>query len=381
MKSPIFNLHDVFIVVTVVQSLFLALFQLFIPTKNRLATLLLSLFFVVIAISSLSVMLFWGDNINVSGWIKLYLLPYLLVVSFSLKGPFLYYYVLSLTSKSIRITSAAVIHLVPVVIGVFVVLLFHISSDDLKNLAVDKPNQFVWNMIKLLPPIYAIYAVYSVHRYQYYLKRQYSSLDTMVIAWLYFLTLGFSLNWFWSACVHLAGAYIPAEWLDSYGIADNYITLILVVSLFIVSFSYSDKLLITKFESDRPIKDSEVSNETRKKIIEAMEEGKVYLDGRLNIESFSKKIDANYRDVSAVINKEFNTNFFDYVNMFRVDEAIARLADESKKDCTILDILLESGFNSRSAFHRFWKRRISVSPSEFRRQVLSNSKDIDSFRV
>jgi AraC-like DNA-binding protein len=40
---------------------------------------------------------------------------------------------------------------------------------------------------------------------------------------------------------------------------------------------------------------------------------------------------------------------------------------------TVLDILLQAGFNSKSAFHRFFNRLVGVSPTEFRKQALQKA--------
>ena len=70
----------------------------------------------------------------------------------------------------------------------------------------------------------------------------------------------------------------------------------------------------------------------------------------------------------SVINKHFGTNFFEFVNSYRVEEAKQLLTDPAHSYKTILDILLESCFNSKSAFHRFFKRLAGMPPSEYRKQ-------------
>src|SRR5690625_6459243 len=99
-----------------------------------------------------------------------------------------------------------------------------------------------------------------------------------------------------------------------------------------------------------------------------MEEEKVFLRANLNIEQFSSMIDYPVKDVSSVINKHFGTNFFEFVNSYRVEEAKQLLTDPAHSDKTILDILLESGFSSKSAFHRLFRRLAGRPPAEYGKQ-------------
>lgn len=94
----------------------------------------------------------------------------------------------------------------------------------------------------------------------------------------------------------------------------------------------------------------------------------MYLTQNLTIEDFARHVGIHYREVSSIINSEFNTNFFEFVNEYRVNRAKQLLLDPAFARMTILDILLESGFNSKSSFHRFFKRYTGMSAAEFRKQ-------------
>src|SRR5690625_6372613 len=107
-----------------------------------------------------------------------------------------------------------------------------------------------------------------------------------------------------------------------------------------------------------------------------MEEEKMFLRANLNIEQFSSMIDYLVKDVSSVINKHFGTNFFEFVNSYRVEEAKQLLTDPAHADKTILDILLESGFNSKTAFHRFFKRLACLMSTEYRKNYSQISTHI-----
>ena len=96
---------------------------------------------------------------------------------------------------------------------------------------------------------------------------------------------------------------------------------------------------------------------------------KLYLKQNLNIEEFARHLGIHYREVSNILNHYFNTNFFEFVNRYRVERAKKILSDPQRADTTIFDILLESGFNSKSSFNRFFKRYAGMSAAEFRKQV------------
>lgn len=55
---------------------------------------------------------------------------------------------------------------------------------------------------------------------------------------------------------------------------------------------------------------------------------------------------------------------------FRVDEARHMLALQELKDTTITDIYMKVGFNSKLVFNTFFKKKVGVTPSQYRRQAM-----------
>src|SRR5690606_35796787 len=158
------------------------------------------------------------------------------------------------------------------------------------------------------------------------------------------------------------------------GILDNYVTFILVVSLFIYSMSYAHKLLLTKDEKvEVQHKDFLVAPEAIKKVNIGIQELALHLKPSINIEQFSEIVGLPYRETSAVINKHIGTNFFEFINGHRVEEAKKRLADKNLAHLNIMDIYMECGFNSSSAFQRFFKRLTGTTPSAYRKQAFEKS--------
>lgn len=71
------------------------------------------------------------------------------------------------------------------------------------------------------------------------------------------------------------------------------------------------------------------------------------------------------RYISYLINTYSNTNFSGYVNGFRVEEVIRKLADPAEQHKTILGLALDAGFSSKSTFNQVFKQHTGKSPSQF----------------
>lgn len=373
MKAQIFNIHDVVLLMTVAECFLLAIFQSVLPVVNRLASILLTAFFLCIAVGSACVLVLWNSDVHIHPFFDRYLLPYFLVTALILKGPALYLYVASLTRESFRLQRRHLWHLSPVIVTVLWLAIFGIDSLALSFRSIDSTElsrslvDCVWHVVKAIPFIYGIAAVLLTKKYHAQLKDQYSDFSTTEPGWLKVLTIGFLGSWSLSGLAHIIAQTASPDISDSFGIADNYVTFILINALFTYSLVYAHKLLTTKHEPIKDKHDEKLTESAIEKVQQGMETQKLYLKHNLNIEEFSKRIDLPVKEVSAVINKHYGTNFFEFMNTYRVTEAKRLLSDEKFSDMTVLDVLLQSGFNSKSAFHRFFNRLVGVSPTEFRK--------------
>ncbi|MGY5803583.1 helix-turn-helix domain-containing protein [Rhizobium sp. LEGMi12c] len=64
-------------------------------------------------------------------------------------------------------------------------------------------------------------------------------------------------------------------------------------------------------------------------------------------------------------------NFNAFLNRYRIDEAKVALADPSQKDVSILTIAMDAGFQSLGPFNRAFKAETGLTPTDFRRQILT----------
>jgi AraC-like DNA-binding protein len=99
------------------------------------------------------------------------------------------------------------------------------------------------------------------------------------------------------------------------------------------------------------------------KIEQAMSRDMLYRDANLSLWDLAKHIKVTSNYVSQTLNMTLNSNFFDYVNKWRIKDAVKQLRDT---DETILVVAYDVGFNSRSSFYNAFKREMGTTPSKLR---------------
>jgi AraC-like DNA-binding protein len=380
MQKHIFNIHDVILFMTVAECILLVIFQAILPVKNKLANRLLSIFLLCIAITSACILVLWNDDVKLFALFDETLLPYFLVITQLLKGPMLFFYVIALTEDAFRFMRRHLVHLIPIAITLAWLLGFAIDSSDLRFKTLGQTEQereianMVWHFIKIMPFFYALAAVNAVRRYRISLHNQYSNFSPTEPTWLNILTLGFLFTWSFSILVHIIANTVALDEpkiSDLFGITENYVIFILINALFINSVAHTHQLLTTKPEPAKDKADEKITDAAIQNVQLGMEVQKLFLKQNLNIDEFSKRINLPVKEVSAVINKHYGTNFFEFMNSYRVEEAKRLLGDPQHTDMTVMDVLLHAGFNSKSAFHRFFNRLVGMSPTEYRKQKLN----------
>jgi AraC-like DNA-binding protein len=265
------------------------------------------------------------------------------------------------------------LHLLPIIVGCGVVIFFNINTPDWRGVTPLSDGRqdalaFLWTLVKFSPFAYVITSVVVRYRIHQHLRRGSSGISEVELTLADVILIGFLVHWVWTLV-----AYFLADWVhwsvsDALGIINNYLIILLINSLFVAGLFNAEKLLNP--EPIVPEKSTPVKNKEQKiAIIEkAIHEDKIYLEANLNIDRFSERLGLRVRDVSTIIKTHYGTNFFEFINKYRIDEVKRLLLEEEHKNDTILDIIYKAGFNSLSTFHRFFKRMVGVTPSEYRRQ-------------
>ncbi|CAG4999953.1 HTH-type transcriptional activator RhaR [Dyadobacter sp. CECT 9275] len=97
---------------------------------------------------------------------------------------------------------------------------------------------------------------------------------------------------------------------------------------------------------------------------------KVYQDPDLSIQSLAKQMQLTARELSQIINEQSGTNFSDWVNCLRIEDAKKRIISEEYQNQKIAAIAFDSGFNTLSSFNAVFKTKTGYSPTEYKNMHL-----------
>jgi len=101
------------------------------------------------------------------------------------------------------------------------------------------------------------------------------------------------------------------------------------------------------------------------KIEASMSADFLHRDPNLSLWDLAKHISVTAHYVSQTLNTKLDRNFFDYVNYWRIKDAVNQL---TTTEDTILAIAYDVGFNSRSSFYKAFKRETGKTPRDLRAQ-------------
>ena len=113
--------------------------------------------------------------------------------------------------------------------------------------------------------------------------------------------------------------------------------------------------------------DPETSSAIQTRLIFLLDVEKIFRDGNLTLLSLSEKLDITPHQLSWIINDKMNQSFSNLINRYRIEDVKKRLADGGKNDATILQMALDSGFSTKTAFNRAFKRFTGLTPSQYRK--------------
>jgi AraC-like DNA-binding protein len=282
-----------------------------------------------------------------------------------LLGPLLYLHTRYLCFTELKIKNRDFLHAVPFVLWTAVRI--GLDALRLRNASIE------WILALSLHFQIALYLSASfriITQCRTRLKGYYSSTETIGLSWLLVVILCFAAMWVmdlsnWILYSIHAGAPFIHGLLLFFSLTINFGFAVLIVYQALKHAdmfpAFSEK---TKYEGSRLSRPEK--EEYLKKLTRCMENDKPYLVPSLTIRDLSEKLSIPQRYLSQIINEFLDRNFYDFVNGYRIEEAKKFISRSAESGKTILEILYEVGFNSKSAFNLAFKQHTGQTPKEYK---------------
>ena len=302
-------------------------------------------------------------------------------------APLIYLYVKSITTTSFKFRLKDLWHFALFFTFILYRLLiftydalqpgFSETQNGVLKITVDEA--FVQPLIMFLEfPIVLLYLAFTLQLFYNYRKKiihYFSNTYKLELNWILSFLVLFSLLFLYDAAQTIVGSFITdlnyqqRWWL-------NFFTAQVTLYVGIKGY-FTDTTTLKKLDFVfSPNKDAipepsggkehkQIETSKVNKIVELMQSDKVYLDPDLNLSDMAEKAEMSRAEVSEIINSEFNQNFNEFVNGYRVKEFQQMLKEGRHEKLSFIGVAYECGFNSKATFNRVFKKVTNLSPTQY----------------
>jgi AraC-like DNA-binding protein len=287
-----------------------------------------------------------------------------------LMAPLIATYVSQLMNHDHRFRPVFLLHVLPFVGAV----IFTVSPlPGILNRSADFPVSTVLLWVLLVAQVfeYVIPAFRKLARYRAALLQQVSNTTDIDLGWV---------RWLMHVIYGLYGSYVVVLVFVVHRVDSLHVRAFLSAALcaYICALAYRGLLQketprleevpaaapAAKYERGAVPPDE--ARELCRKLEQAMESGKLYLDPDLDLSALAARVGAARNQLSYVINQNFGRNFYDFVNEYRVREVLRFMEDGSRANDKMLTLAFDAGFNSKPTFNSVFKKITGRTPSDYR---------------
>lgn len=204
------------------------------------------------------------------------------------------------------------------------------------------------------------------------LKERFSEIEKRSVDWFRIVLVIWGVTWLMYAVEFFLGA-VGWFWVGS-GLVLPVLEVIALTIFIHKALSQkvltdSDKGLPRSSQPRQPLLSTEKTQSIALKLDRAMREDKIFIQDNLTLNKLSESIGETENHISETLSQYLHTNFFQFINGFRVEEAKKALQN---KDKLVTNIAFDVGFNSKSTFNTAFKKIVGCSPSAYRSDLDEN---------
>lgn len=384
MVESIVLMFENIVLVVFFSHLLVATFLCSLSTGNRLSHKLFAAYLLVVVIDL--------SNIIFNNFYQAY--PDLDMLRYNISlfiGPTLYLYVKSTIYNDFKLKIKHFVHTIPYVIACLVMIPNFFSVGNVSkqlwydNFTAVPELTFIHFMTTVQVGLYLLAIYKHLIRYRKVVVENYSNADRLNKRWLTQLIYLFTLIYI----IGLGRMFFRFSIYHDYDY-ERLVQLIMIISMLLSicwilwqalhkpelftgvssTIEVIDELVASQEHSSAP-KISTIETEKYDAIVSRlrnyMQQSKPFLDPSLSLETLAERINLPSSELSLTINRIIGQHFFDFVNLYRINLAAEMLIANEQQPKTVLEILYEVGFNSKSSFNTAFKKHLLMTPSQYRK--------------
>ncbi len=352
-----------------VQGVFLSFFVLNNKEHRKEPKQLLTVLMIVASLLFLLGALFVSRYTEILIFVGPFILP-----AFTLLGPLLFLYIYSMLNSDFTFKKTNLLYIIPYLIAfLYLSKIYFLPAQEqiefIEKFYANKTGMFeqlfrYFDISYRL--IFLILSIKVLTSYRKKLENEFSSTDSI------------NFNWLKNLLIFYLFTIIISVIVTVFGLSNDFrvmLAIYLAILMYVVGYKFmkgsENEIKIAERISTKKYEKSGLSEEKKSEIIEQltdmMENEKLYLEPEISARFLAEKLDVSINYLSQAINENYNKNFFEFINSYRIDDAKKLLTTENQFSNNILSIAFEVGFQSKSTFNSVFKKQTGKTPTQFRK--------------
>jgi len=356
---------------------FITVIILNLKNKNKIANFFFSLILIKLSITGLILFLYSTKYFFYISYIKIFAEATRMTI-----GPFLYLFVKAHITYKFKVSKKDLMHFVPLVMCLILLIPIYIYYSDNMSLFVKNyenfqyPMSYIYLYLRIIQSyIYFIVTINLLRQHEREMQNNASSaLKEINLSWLKNLLY---FNFFIITNYIIWTYYMNYNYPDYQYLADDIVNFLILIVC--ITACYKGITQGNIFDTIGEIKSAgkyktsplteNASTDYMHTLKKYLEKEKVYRDNDLTMGKLASDLNIPSFYISQTLNQKLKLNFYDFINLYRIEEAKELLSSKEHSDKSILEILLLSGFNSKSVFNTFFKKQTGMTPSAYRKAM------------
>ncbi|HEX6889821.1 MAG TPA: AraC family transcriptional regulator [Chryseolinea sp.] len=370
----VYTLLNILSTIVIFQLLLLSVFLFSVNRGKSRSNKLLASFFVLLAINLTDgLLVYFGFYEKFPAWAHVEDGFVFLI------GPVLFFYTKSVVYRKFEWKAGHLLHLIPFIsFTVVFQIYYHLQTSDYQHLiqsAIQRqqlPAEFYFSVVLVYAHVgtYLYFAYRQIIFYRQQLQQRFSQLHKRNLDWLMFMILSVAVM----LLITLMYSLLPLATQE----------LLHAGLIVVIAFIFGFVNTIVWKALNQPLIFSGVEQETEainnagfltdldkadydRKVQQVIRSEQAFLNSDLTLDDLADRTNIPSKKLSHFINDYYKQNFFDFVNSCRINEAKRILTESNDPKLTVLEVMYQSGFNSKSSFNTLFKKKTGQTPSEFRK--------------